>query len=89
MAPRPERLKDPWQDVVRDRTAVVDLDSHLLVVTRQTDTDRRPRRAVLNGIGREVRERLDDAMFVPCAGTIGVAFKRDLTVRAPSPRARR
>ena len=61
--------------------AVMHVDDHLLLVSGHADTDRRTRCPVLNSIGREIRERLYDSVFVPLAHTVGVAFKRDLAVR--------
>src|SRR5688572_30794038 len=74
----PEWLKYPRQDVLRDFTTVMYFDNHLLVVSSHPDTDRGARTPVLNGIGGEVRQRLEDSMLVPYAGTIDVAFQHDL-----------
>lgn len=80
MAARAEWLKYTGKYGARDCAAVMYFDSHLLLVPRHAETNRRARCAVLNGVGGEVRDGLEDAMFVPRADAINVAFKRDLAV---------
>ena len=56
------------------------VDDDLRGVSGHADTNRRARCAVLSSVGREIRERLYDPVFVPLADTVDVAFKRDLAV---------
>src|SRR4051794_24115819 len=62
---RAERLEHPRQHLLRNRAPVMHLDDYLLRVSGQANTDRISMRPVLNSIGHEIRERLDDSMFVP------------------------
>src|SRR5688572_9056138 len=53
---------------------------YLRLVPSHADMDRNARCPVLNGVGDQIRERLDDSMFVPLAGAIDIALECDLAV---------
>ena len=80
MAAGAKRLEDPWQYIAGDRAAVLYFDNDLLSIPGDAEMHWRPRCAVLNGVGSEVRNGLQDAMFVPRANTIHVALERDVPV---------
>src|SRR5690348_5243902 len=65
-----ERLKYLRQDVARDGAVIMDVQSHLFTFPRKANANRRAGRAVLNSVRDEVRDRLDDTMFVPHADNV-------------------
>ena len=77
---RAEGLEHPRQHLRRNAAAVVHLDDDLFRVSGHADPDRRARCSVLNRIGGKIGERLYDAVFVPLASTVDVAFKCDPAV---------
>ena len=89
---RAEWLKQPRQHVARDRAAVMHFDDDPLLVAGHADSDWSSWCAVLNGIAGEIRQRLEDSMFVPLARAIDLALEREVAVAnlrlelvAPSP----
>ena len=80
VAARPERLEDSRQELARDRPLIVHLHGHEIGVSSEPHQHRRSRRPVLNGIGGQVRNRLEEAMFIPGTRAIGVAIEGNLTV---------
>lgn len=68
------------QEVTWNGPPVVHFHRDVLLIPCEPHTDWRARRAVSNGIGREVRDRLKHSMLIPGAHTVHVAIEGDLAV---------
>ena len=84
---RTEWLENPRQDVPRNGPTVVNFHSDALLVPGGANLHRRPGCPVLHSVRDEIRDGLDDAVFIPGAYTINVAVECDPPIARKRPRS--